>query len=646
MEHQFCMPQNQIPIFHMPQHTNGVQYVENLNPNPNSHSYHPYSYPTLTNRHFPIHLPQPPPPQDIPHMFDFHMSPHVLPQRDPMVDSRSESKPRLSKEEVEKLESVFQENPKPSSAVKAQLADSLQLDRPRVNNWFQNRRAKAKQEKKQEEYEATRAAEKANSEPVSPAELSSSAASENGGESIRRRVQPSSARFPGLNSTSHATDLSPDEEKLNDNSDDSDSSSSPITQVSVISPKGVDSDDFFTFQPSDATEFSHTPQQGYSHDSFNSFLPSQQGDDRFNASSQQIDLSNRSTMMDTDFTKSMLTPILQSGQAFETRDFKDPMAAMQDQVANINTPMSEGQSMSPMRQGMNSPADSFRSPPPPANIASRRNIQRPATLQTKSLRSQSYNLGCGPKTALDSAKRMDSSSPVAPIRRIASTTGNFHGRIQKNSAMPRSPRIFSRPEALLHYQNRSPGGFATGSFLGAAPPTPMTPAVGDQSIREPVVSSSNFGRVYTMVVDDCPDHKHDCNLKTPPTTPDVVNPFAPHYQSTATETFSGTAIDYDVDSAMSAPFFQTEFNNFGMSNLSGYSELNDGSHPTTPLYPNMMNLMQEQNTFGHGASGNTQYDWDANEAVNSKSSPNLSRSKQIQFTQNMTPQDYTSHQEK
>lgn len=49
------------------------------------------------------------------------------------AESKSESKPRLSKEEVDKLERIFQENPKPSSSVKAQLADELGLERPRIN---------------------------------------------------------------------------------------------------------------------------------------------------------------------------------------------------------------------------------------------------------------------------------------------------------------------------------------------------------------------------------------------------------------------------------------------------------------------------------------------------------------------------------
>lgn len=58
---------------------------------------------------------------------------HLIADRGVLADPKAESKPRLSKEEVEKLEKVFRENSKPSSSVKAQLADSLGLERPRIN---------------------------------------------------------------------------------------------------------------------------------------------------------------------------------------------------------------------------------------------------------------------------------------------------------------------------------------------------------------------------------------------------------------------------------------------------------------------------------------------------------------------------------
>lgn len=48
-------------------------------------------------------------------------------------NDKTESKPRLSDAAVQNLERVFQENPRPSSSVLAQLADGLMLERPRIN---------------------------------------------------------------------------------------------------------------------------------------------------------------------------------------------------------------------------------------------------------------------------------------------------------------------------------------------------------------------------------------------------------------------------------------------------------------------------------------------------------------------------------
>src|SRR2546421_3552188 len=82
------------------------------------------------------------------------------------------TRPRLTKDQVDVLESQFKAQPKPNSNVKRQLAVQTNLTLPRVavsspnilcnfktdlvQNWFQNRRAKAKQQKKQEEFEIKR----------------------------------------------------------------------------------------------------------------------------------------------------------------------------------------------------------------------------------------------------------------------------------------------------------------------------------------------------------------------------------------------------------------------------------------------------------------------------------------------------------
>ncbi|KAK5134138.1 hypothetical protein LTR08_006913 [Meristemomyces frigidus] len=57
-------------------------------------------------------------------------------------------KPRLTKEQHDILEGHFQRAPKPNTATKKTFADTLGVSLDKVNNWFQNRRAKSKQDAK------------------------------------------------------------------------------------------------------------------------------------------------------------------------------------------------------------------------------------------------------------------------------------------------------------------------------------------------------------------------------------------------------------------------------------------------------------------------------------------------------------------
>ncbi|KAJ5160341.1 uncharacterized protein N7482_007345 [Penicillium canariense] len=102
------------------------------------------------------------PPPMMHHPIDGYLYPHPPMEmldyyHQPIMDydeyTENLSRPRLTKEQVETLEAQFQAHPKPSSNVKRQLAAQTNLSLPRVANWFQNRRAKAKQQKRQEEFE-------------------------------------------------------------------------------------------------------------------------------------------------------------------------------------------------------------------------------------------------------------------------------------------------------------------------------------------------------------------------------------------------------------------------------------------------------------------------------------------------------------
>ncbi|CCU81893.1 hypothetical protein BGHDH14_bgh05591 [Blumeria hordei DH14] len=65
-----------------------------------------------------------------------------------------ETKPRLGKDEVATLEREFRRNSKPSTETKIAYATQMKVDLPRINNWFQNRRAKRRQERIEREEKA------------------------------------------------------------------------------------------------------------------------------------------------------------------------------------------------------------------------------------------------------------------------------------------------------------------------------------------------------------------------------------------------------------------------------------------------------------------------------------------------------------
>lgn len=290
-------------------------------------------------------------------------------------------------------------------------------------------------------------------------------------------------------------------------------------------------------------------------------------------------------------------------------------------------------------RGMPTPTDSFKSPPPPANIASRRKIPRPVPLQAASLRSRPFN---STKTALDGAKRMDLSSPGSSMRRISSATGMGPGRIQKSSAGPRSPFV-GRAEALWQYHNSSPVGSGTPTFPGAAPPTPMTPAVFDHHGHEPaVISASPDDGSFALGMGLAPSYmqemREEHDLKTPPTTPGMMTEFG------ATGFVGnpfGSGFNITTDQPLLTPYFHSEFPELSVQTVPSYVETGEVS-PSTPVYPSMMSSnLDHPSSFTGNPMANTQYDWDANESVvSSRSSPGYPRSKQIQFTPNITPQDY------
>lgn len=278
-------------------------------------------------------------------------------------------------------------------------------------------------------------------------------------------------------------------------------------------------------------------------------------------------------------------------------------------------------------QNIPSPGDSFKSPPPPANIASRRNIRRPATLQAVALKTRQHG------------SKIDGS-----IRRIASTNGSGPGRIQKSSVGPRSPMNISKQDAWIHFQQYRNGPM-TAPFPGAAPPTPMTPVIAKQpGFQEPTVSSncSDDDALVLGVLPPgyTPESNPQRNLKTPPQSPGVIGNFtAPDFMA---DPYNYTEL---VEQQVFTPFNQANFPEFAM--IPDYVDGSDGSLPATPLYPHMVNTAHSQSTLVTNGQVRIGYDWDANKPVlSSKSSPGHPKSRLLQFAKNMTPRNYPQSQER
>ncbi|KAI4140019.1 MAG: hypothetical protein LQ341_003989 [Variospora aurantia] len=82
----------------------------------------------------------------------------TLPMQRPIIPSLEEAaeaedistRPRLTPEQIAVLEDNFKNKPKPGTDFKKQLATRVGLSLQRVNNWYQNRRAKARHQRPQE----------------------------------------------------------------------------------------------------------------------------------------------------------------------------------------------------------------------------------------------------------------------------------------------------------------------------------------------------------------------------------------------------------------------------------------------------------------------------------------------------------------
>ncbi|KAF4630315.1 hypothetical protein G7Y89_g7829 [Cudoniella acicularis] len=513
----------------------------------------------------------------------------------PSAPKTNETKPRLGKDEVDILEREFKKNPKPSTQTKRQFAEDMGVDLARINvcpdekqgfsftdkvqNWFQNRRAKRKQEKKQEAYEAGQA-----QEAMGYSDTASSPDFFNGNgyfsDSHVLPMQQQPASFPMVSGPPPAV------ASYNPQYSDPSSASLESLQRTIAAaqaaphseyhnyvdqngPLSVYADSLMTdssngdraqFPPSDSS-IAQFDNQSYSYpSSFSNIYNSPQSvnDIRnspidtvtqtptpFNAYSNSSGPDSNSSQSMTAFP-SQLLPLqehdLQEHDSLPSlsNDTSDTQSSEDDHVPEL--PLDFKYDVTESESSISPPAPSipFKSPAP-MDIASRRKKvhSKPAALVAETLRNRP---SMGPRTVshADGFRRPVESPMASPMRRIVSAGGNrnvISGRICKPGveSAQRSPINlggFADAGAFMEHNFhsiRNPPSLTALSSLNSslAPPTPMSPREremtlvkreGSRSTASPQEGNMSF--VFNAGV---PGYfttmEGDQNLASPPETP-------------------------------------------------------------------------------------------------------------------------------
>jgi len=592
-------------------------------------------------------------------------------------NKQTEPKPRLAKDEVELLEAEFQKNPKPSSGRKREIATQLNVDHPRINvgvryrcvirsmlmvvkNWFQNRRAKEKLLKK------SRAASDANNSADDPEEkISEYLPSANDS----RPLQASSATFPGSDEEpdlQHEDHMLEQDDDLADDDDDLEHDDSPSGEEDYdIQPKdeSVSPMSLPVRVPinahGDATPQEHRFAVPPSMGQFETHIPSPHAD---------VDAQDQSHVQSFfNFEAGFASETVQASNAYaqfespvEINSILEPMPSLPSQllptVATIHDHNSGGvfdfeqlsvDGFPPAHSSPDlstaSPASGaadlrFKSPPPPANLASRRNKGVPAQLNPTALRSYSY----GPKTGIERSQRLDIPSPM---RRIASATGtSMPGRIHKptiGGSAPRSPLHLDRIMRSL----QSTGSPLLGSINTALSPATLNDGMfqGFQTQRETTVSSSASDDEHRYVLGGSHNGllHMEPTLRTPPGTPGI--------RRNNQEQLPTMDATWNFMQQPDEPLITPGLGSFGSDEFAmaqSAPEYVMNSQPPTPSFAptvgsNFFQLGLDSSVAGLA----TEYAFSGDFAQDSaRSSPGQFRAKQpqFQFTPNITPQDFST----
>lgn len=477
----------------------------------------------------------------------------------------TESKPRLSKEEVEVLEAEFQKNHKPNSSTKKSLAESMRVDNARINNWFQNRRAREKKENNIRQYEARQRLEKEQHDAESKSKL----------DMVESRgLVASSAPFPGSQESAWA----------------SSKSSSPVddeTTEEAYSARSEERTGLNLPMPMSQMQVKLEARESTTEVIFTPTSEDLSGSEQLNKShgaSSDYFLQNQKYANDESNEKTPCAPALRFPRhhIFSNSTADSQYGSDQDLEYLSQSSPGTNSARSPSADG----DLSLRSPEDALDIASRRN-RRPPPLAIGGSRSYTGN---GPRTAIEHGGRTEFGREM---RRVNSASGSV--RVSKPAHAPRSPFHDKRTENLFHL-NRSPVMTATKSNI--APPTPDTPIVANHPNNGEPLTTNHLGATKVQTSGFI---AHDPTLRTPPTTPGIGDNFfslnsaynmSIPDQPLVTPGIHGYSSDFDVPSLpMAAPQYVS-----APASSSSQSEASSCGAPMGPAY------------YGF-AGGNAEYNW-------------------------------------
>ncbi|KAI9802045.1 MAG: hypothetical protein M1825_003101 [Sarcosagium campestre] len=446
-------------------------------------------------------------------------------------DLELSTRPRLTQEQASLLEKYFQMHHKPSTDIKKQLAEATSLSLPRVANWFQNRRAKAKQQKKFELMESHNKLKTVGhdiqAEPMSPDLIIPSSFFVTDFDPAPQTSQESQSPY-----TTHAEQESAGYISMPfDVATDAGDSDVVQTWVETTTEGAMDEgamcdigyqDSFqchITAPPhlleesraADSAEVSHAslPPSTFSawdsdKGSSSNWPPAQHFDGHFEGHNDQQQHSQ--ALISDGLSHDSRSPSLLDGIVSESPQ------SISTRLGSAGQDVPVQGSLGLESQSPNPPDDSTRHESCPAgfanelqarnihalgsgpsansiedtlNIAARRRRPRPAALANTALRSQSL---VGPFQVSPRGKGA-LLGPASPVRRIRSTGNNIdllRGRIQKSipGSAQRSPLSFATFAEAGAFANAPSTGCpsfvtstsqALATSAGLAPPTPLSP---------------------------------------------------------------------------------------------------------------------------------------------------------------------------